>query len=257
MFKLHIPHRESGYIIKVAYQETTDAAGGPDWEMLYTPGPKAIAEFEAFARRQVRRNIPQAHAIPAASTEGGTDEEVADSNLLYELTRRGIVDRKARELLANLKPGQEVRDQLEYVDHVVARDGRRKLENPPGLYVLYIRDNILPPAGFSTERTRRLHAQAKADRAGEEARLARARIEYEAYCAAEITRFIREEMPCDEFRQLTDRHLRQVRSLLKHMGDEEVAQLAENMARTDLRQSGRVSLPSFADYLPSPTLETA
>jgi hypothetical protein len=43
MFKIHIPHRESGYIAKVEYQETTDTDGKPDWEMLYAPGPTAVA----------------------------------------------------------------------------------------------------------------------------------------------------------------------------------------------------------------------
>jgi hypothetical protein len=42
MFKIHILHRDSGYITKIEYQETTDAQGQPDWEMLYTPGPKAL-----------------------------------------------------------------------------------------------------------------------------------------------------------------------------------------------------------------------
>jgi hypothetical protein len=54
MFKVHIPHRESGYIAKVEYQGTTDTAGQPDWEMLYTPGPKAVAEFEGFTNKQAR-----------------------------------------------------------------------------------------------------------------------------------------------------------------------------------------------------------
>ena len=53
MYKVHVPHRESGYIIKVDYQQTPDAAGNNDWEMLYTPGPKAIAEYRAFTNRQL------------------------------------------------------------------------------------------------------------------------------------------------------------------------------------------------------------
>lgn len=51
MNKVHRPHRESGYIADVNFQETTDRAGNADWIMHYMPGPKARAEFRAFTRR--------------------------------------------------------------------------------------------------------------------------------------------------------------------------------------------------------------
>jgi hypothetical protein len=43
MNKIHRPHKESGYIAKVDYQDTVDGDGKPDWIMLYQPGPKARA----------------------------------------------------------------------------------------------------------------------------------------------------------------------------------------------------------------------
>ena len=51
MNKIHRPHQQSGYIAKVDYQETTDRDGQPDWIMFYKPGPKARAEYRAFAKR--------------------------------------------------------------------------------------------------------------------------------------------------------------------------------------------------------------
>lgn len=54
MYKIHQPQRESGYIAKVDYQECADGEGKTDCEMLYTPGPKALAEFQAFTTRQIR-----------------------------------------------------------------------------------------------------------------------------------------------------------------------------------------------------------
>ena len=51
MDKLHAPHRKSGYILGVEFEPTTDGDGNPDWIMLYRPGPKARAEYRAFARR--------------------------------------------------------------------------------------------------------------------------------------------------------------------------------------------------------------
>ena len=121
--------------------------------MFYTPGPKAVAEFEAFTNRQVRQHVAPTLALPSAVREPipppvQATLELGDSDpgLLWEMTRRGVAEKKARELLANLKLGQEVIDQLEYVDFLVAKDRRGKFDNPPGMYVFYVRDNIAPPA---------------------------------------------------------------------------------------------------------------
>ena len=51
MNKIHAKHKTSGYIADIAYEQTVDSNGNPDWIMLYQPGPKARAEFRAFAKR--------------------------------------------------------------------------------------------------------------------------------------------------------------------------------------------------------------
>ena len=51
MNKVHRPHLQSGYIAEVAYEQAVNGEGRPDWVMLYAPGPKARAEYRAFARR--------------------------------------------------------------------------------------------------------------------------------------------------------------------------------------------------------------
>jgi hypothetical protein len=37
-------------------------------------------------------------------------------------------------------------DQLDYVDSLVRGDRRGRTEHPPGLYVMYVLDSVLPPA---------------------------------------------------------------------------------------------------------------
>jgi hypothetical protein len=51
MYKVHRPHLQSGYLRKAELSPTTDGEGRPDWEMFYTPGPRAEAQYRAFARR--------------------------------------------------------------------------------------------------------------------------------------------------------------------------------------------------------------
>jgi hypothetical protein len=71
MYKLHAPHKKSGYISAVEFREATDGEGRADWEMLYTPGRKAKAEFRAFSEPNrtlgKKRKQPEQLALPAAT----------------------------------------------------------------------------------------------------------------------------------------------------------------------------------------------
>jgi hypothetical protein len=49
--RIHAPHKKSGYVGKIDFQDTTDSDGKPDWIILYQPGTKAKAEYRAFAKR--------------------------------------------------------------------------------------------------------------------------------------------------------------------------------------------------------------
>jgi hypothetical protein len=245
MFKIHAPHREAGYIAKIDYEPAKDGQGAPDWAMLYTPGPRAIAEFEAFTRRQIRIDAPPPPAV-ALSSQGTVI--AADDGLLREFIRRGVAEKKARELLGNLKPGQEVLDQLEYVDSLVSKDTKKRIENPPGLYVVYVRDNTVPPSDFPTSRKRALAQVAREQRQAEQAREAQLKIDYEAHCAAETARFIAESLPPDEYGQIFDRHRRQNMSLLKHLAAAELDEVTVGTVRSELRHAGRVKLPTLQEF---------
>jgi hypothetical protein len=246
MYKIHVPHRESGYITKIEYQETTDAGGVPDWEMLYTPGPKAVAEFEAFTNRQAR--LQSQTGARAAAAETAPPLPPGETDLLAQMVRRGISEKKSRELLANLKPSQEVMDQLEYVDSLIAKDSKGRVENPPGLYVFYIRDNIAPPADFQTSRKRRLVEEAQQARANERINLAQIRIDYEAHCASQTRRYIDEVLPEEERRHLFEQHARMNRGLFRKMGEAQLQELTESTVRLEVQKSGRVHLPSFEEF---------
>jgi hypothetical protein len=62
MWKVHRPHVQSGYLKDVRYVATKDAEGKPDWEMWYTPGPRAHREHRAFSRK---KSLPRAGASGA------------------------------------------------------------------------------------------------------------------------------------------------------------------------------------------------
>jgi hypothetical protein len=252
MYKLHVAHRESGYIIKVEYQQTTDLEGNADWEMFYTPGPKAFAEYLAFTKRQ----MPHSRVLEPPSAKAGQGRPVqgtlaltsCDLTLLTELTSRGIAEAKARDLLAHLKTGQEVMDQIEYVDSLIAKDRRGKLENPPGLYVFYVRDNVAPPADFWSSRKAKLHEQAQQMKNAELARRAQLEIEYDDYRVGEVNRCSAEIMPQDEYKLLFDQQRRINRAAFRSMTDEQLNALTHQTVRAELEKSGRIELLSFEEF---------
>lgn len=65
MYRVHKPHLESQYLDRIEFQEISSTEGGPDWLILYTPGPKAKAEYESFHRK----NLGAGKMLPPESQE--------------------------------------------------------------------------------------------------------------------------------------------------------------------------------------------
>lgn len=140
MYKVTAPHREAGYIADVAYEATTDRAGRPDWIMIYTPGPKAEAEFRAFAQRGRAELVAEVPGPPPAGLEA-------------ELVARGVTRAVAAELV-RAYPEAHVRAKVEQVDW---RRERQEVADVGAYLVDAIRRDHAPPAGFAgaAERARR------------------------------------------------------------------------------------------------------
>jgi hypothetical protein len=132
MYKLHAPHKQSGYISDVELRETTDGEGQPDWEMLYTPGRRARAEFRASSKRAARtidvtpaRSLKERRPeLPPAreplSAEGMSPEH---EELIRKLKSFKVSEGKARELV-KAKP-EAVRLQLMAVPYLPEGQGKK------------------------------------------------------------------------------------------------------------------------------------
>jgi hypothetical protein len=213
MAKIIRHHKQSGYITAVKYQSMIDAQNKPDWIMYLTPGPKARAEFDAaYSRRKVLKqndataNKPEADQpkrIRSVSRQTEFRLEVApaqpkfDPVLVSEITSRGITEKKAHQLLANLKPGQDkdLIAQLEHAEQTVQdlQGTPNQVRNPAGFIISLIASNTHLPDGFETKaqgqaRVERERAEGER-RAAKEARQQLA-WEYDAYRDAETDRYI-------------------------------------------------------------------
>ncbi len=252
MYKVHVPHLKSGYIVKVDYQQTHDRDGNADWEMLYTPGPKAMAEYQSFTNRQVRQQSP---ALPRSILDSNAQQPVQttleltddDHQLLIELIHRGITDKKARELIAEQVPGQEIMNQIEWTDSIIAKAPAGKFHNPPGLYVATIRDNVTPPATFLSSRKRWLQQEAQQAKNAEMARHAQRELTYAEYQSQVIDSYIT-ELPRPEYQQMLLEARRQLKRTYATMTEPQLEELATNWVRANVKNSGSVRVLGFEEF---------
>ena len=130
MYKLQAPHKKSGYISEVELRETRDGDGRPDWEMLYSPGRKARAEFRAF--RQTTRTAgvgaparsarqPELTSAPPPEAARGLSPEF--ESLVAELVGHKVAEGKARELVMT-KP-ESVSLQLRAIPYLPEGQGKK------------------------------------------------------------------------------------------------------------------------------------
>lgn len=247
MYKLHKPHIESGYLKAVSFVAAQDGEGKSDWWLIYTPGLKARAEFEAFSGklRPVASDEPEEDAEAAPLTPPELPPNSPGATLLDELTRRGIAGRAAARLLEASSNHEEIRDQLEWGDHLV-RTASPPLRNPPGFYVALIRDKVPPPPGFATSR-RVADGQQALEFAEEEAIRQQKRTEaYEHYVQAELDRAAAALSSEDYAARLAAKRRHYSRQF-PNLFSETLDHLAQQGVRNDLRETLR--LQSFGEFV--------
>ena len=153
MYKLHAPHKSSGYISDVELRPATDAEGNPDWEMLYTPGRRARAEFRAFKKgsrtidvgsspakksREVPLQLPPRQEMGSAGTESIPENDP----LIKQLIGFGVSETEAKELVRGHR--KAVEEQLAAYPY---RPAGEEKKNPAGWIIAAIRNRYeLPPA---------------------------------------------------------------------------------------------------------------
>lgn len=221
MYKIHKRHLESGYLERVYYEETLDADGKPDWNMIYVPGDRARREFEAFHQRRT-------------AVGEGSDAEPA----LAELMKRGISEAQARRLLLSVKEDQPVQAQLEWGDVLVTRS-RGRIENPPGFYIYLVRENVQPPAEF---------IQPPEERQVEDSRV-ELRAAYEEYVQEQAAQYLAGRYSSEEYEQLIDakgREVKQQYRVAETWSKEQLREVAEGLVRR--QTAGEAPVIGFDEF---------
>jgi hypothetical protein len=168
MYKLQAPHKKSGYISEVELRETRDVDGKPDWEMFYTPGRKARAEFRSF-KRTMRAGVVitegelvgrPAQSLLAASRANEVQTFSPDLELLVAaLVGHKVSEKKARELVRD-KP-EAVRLHLRAVPYLPESQGKK---NFAGRLVTAIENDYELPAALVEDLEKERREKASGER---------------------------------------------------------------------------------------------
>ena len=158
MNKVHRPHKKSGYVLQVDFQQTTDHSDLPDWIMFYQPGPKARAEFMAFTKRggpTVLEMEPfTADLVPQITAEA--------SVLGAELIALGVTPAVAADLVRG-HDAEKIRAQIEHLDWL-AEKKPEKITDPAAWLVSAIKTGHAAPKGFISKDERQRQQEAKQER---------------------------------------------------------------------------------------------
>jgi hypothetical protein len=165
MNKLHAPHKKSGYIQSVEFEQTTDQDENPDWSMLYTPGPKARAEYRAFTKRGGPRILEIEQRSPALES---LPYQVEPTPLERELIARGVMASTAADLVTAYPEGK-IAVQVEHFDWLKAKHPRKVPANPGGFLAEAIRRDYPTPPDFETKAQKAARDEAKRDKERQEA----------------------------------------------------------------------------------------
>jgi hypothetical protein len=170
MARVLAPHLESGYLAGVEYEPTPDREGRPDWAMIYTPGPKAKAEYRAFTGKGGAAVLDMTPTPSAPKPEPAVEPEPTPPE--RALIARGVTASAAARLVRDHP--ERVAAKLEVFDRLVEAKDPRIAKNPAGFLVKSIAEDYPPPPEL--ERARRATAERAArETAAQAAREAKAR----------------------------------------------------------------------------------
>lgn len=231
MYKLHRPHVKEGYLKDVRYRQTTDQDGQADWEIFYTPGPRARAQYTFFTNRQ------KSEVFEVSQVEGSlmpAEAPATDSGFLEKLLSRGISSAGAKKILGEAKSDDELSDLLEWGDYLVGT-AKGKIRNPAGFYIYLFQDRVLPPANFETSRLRKLReaAQQKADE--ERVWKVRLQLAYEDYQEETVDRHIAEHLTGDAYTKAFEMKRKEIRRAFKNLPESTVEDITRQAIRRDLK----------------------
>jgi len=224
---------EIGYVSEWELAPTTDRH---DFKLMLSPGENLLS-LPHFATATSGARAPVEGTLPP---------------WVGELVARGVSERRGRQLALDIPQDQHVSDQIEYVDYLIAQDGktRGKIANPAGLYIWAIQENLSVPEHFETSARRQTkYISNSVDGTGSSAYELQA--QYEQLCLDRIRHHIAHDLGPE----LADLGIKQQLKALKREQADWYSRVPDAIRRevaaarfeTQIRQT--LNLPSFEHWL--------
>jgi hypothetical protein len=165
-----------------------------------------------------------------------------------ELVRRGVGERKARQLALDSSDNQPVLDQIEYAEYLIQQDrrGRGKISNPAGFLIWAIESNLAVPETFETSRKRKLR-DADQQAKSQELDSVRLQCEYEQFCLEQVVGKIESEYPEDRLQTALREQIKAIRreqpEWFARVSETTRREVALSRLRSAIREN--LSLPSL------------
>jgi hypothetical protein len=212
-------------------------ARGTDFKLTLSPGKRLLS-------------LPNFSAIVHPDARAALEATLAP--WVTELVKRGVSERKSRQLALDIPDDQPVLDQIEYAEYLIQQDrrGRGKISNPAGFVIWAIESNLTVPVEHETSRKRHLREATERSDGEQHFRLMRLENEYEAFCQDQIQMQIELNFPTDRL----EISLREQMKIIKHEQPEWFSRISETTRREvalgRLRSTIRESLdlPGFSHW---------
>jgi hypothetical protein len=217
--------------------ELTRAARGTDFKLTLSPGkrllglPNFAGAINAGAREALESQLPP--WVP-------------------ELVKRGVAERKARQLALDIAEDQPVLDQIEYAEYLIQQDrrGKTKISNPAGFFIWAVENNLLVPDTFETSQKRRLRQTREQAEHEQHYVLMQLQYDYEAFCQEQIDKKLRTEYSQEHLETALREHLKTVRreqpDWYTRVPDTMRREVALSRLKANLRDS--MNLPTFEQW---------
>jgi len=145
--------QQEKYLAAWQIEKTSDSAG---FKIIFHHGEKFHRDLLACS---IGEDVQLELSEPGRETPDTQPWQEPDSELLAELTRRGIGEDGARKLLARLPADRPVRALLEWGDQEISRQPG-KILNPAGFYIRLLEGHSTPPPTIETSRQRKASQRA-------------------------------------------------------------------------------------------------
>jgi hypothetical protein len=151
--------------------------------------------------------------------------------------------------LLSASNGQQVMDQLEWGDYLIARSGAGKFYNPPGFYVRLIESKVTPPDHFETSYKKRLREESQRARTQTMQEEAALELEYLEYRKLEVDKYLDEKLPPGAYEEAIETHKRELQRMERAgaiLTDQAWTELA--VARFRKQTASQLNLMSYKSF---------